>query len=276
MNLEEVKRKIETELKIQGKSPRTIKTYNFYNEKFLQFIKKDTEDIVEDDIKDFLSHLISDKNYNPSSTGLALSSLKFFYTSILKKKETTVDIKAPKRQRKLPDVLTRDEVKELIANAGSLRNKVLVETMYSSGLRVSECAKLKVNDLNLKEKTGLLKRGKGGKDRFFILSKQVVEDLKEYITSIDEDGYLFPGKNGPISTRAIQRVVGRIAARTDIKKRVYCHGLRHAFATHLLEDGVDIRLIQELLAHASLQTTQWYTSVSKDQLKKVKSPLDME
>lgn len=274
MDIATVKGKIETELKIQGKSQMTIKAYNFYNQKFLEFIKKDPDAVNEDDIKQFLAFLITDKGYNASSVGLVLSSLKFFYDSLLKKKVTT-DIKTPKRYRKVPDVLTKVEIKELIAHAGSLRNKVIVEVMYSSGLRVSECAKLKINDLNLDEKTGLLRRGKGGKDRFFILSKQVVDDLRVYITSIVENGYLFPGKaNNPISSRAIERVLERIAKRTNIKKRVYCHGLRHAFATHLLEEGVDIRLIQELLAHANLQTTQFYTKVSNKQLKNIKSPLD--
>ena len=145
--------------------------------------------------------------------------------------------------------------------------------MYSSGLRVSECANLKVKDLNLEDKTGLLKLGKGGKDRFFILAERAVDDLKEYLKNHNSE-YLFPGINGGIGTRAIQRSVKRTAQKAGIKKNVYCHLLRHAFATHLLEDGVDIRKIQILLAHSNLQTTSFYTQVSKEQLRKVKSPLD--
>jgi integrase/recombinase XerD len=145
--------------------------------------------------------------------------------------------------------------------------------MYSSGLRVSECASLKVKDLNLEDKTGLLKQGKGGKDRFFILSEKAIGDIIEYLKDHNSE-YLFPGVNGSLGTRAIQRVVKRTAIRAGIKKKVYCHLLRHAFATHLLDDGVDIRKIQVLLAHSNLQTTSFYTQVSKEQLKKVKSPLD--
>ncbi|MBI4447834.1 tyrosine-type recombinase/integrase [Candidatus Woesearchaeota archaeon] len=272
MNKDEILKKIAVELKIQGKSPRTISTYAFFNKTFFDYIKKDPAEVNEDDVKEFFAYLLSERNYDPASVALAKSALKFFYDEILKK-SITKNIKTPKKQRKLPEVLTKEEVKRLIENAGSLRNKLLIEIMYSSGLRVSECAKLTTKEINIQEKTGLIKKGKGGKDRFFILSEKVIEDLNQYLPNVKE--CLFPGKEGkPITTRAVQRVIERVAKKSAIKKRVYCHGLRHAFATHLLEEGTDIRLIQELLAHANLQTTQFYTRVSLKQLKKVKSPLD--
>jgi len=273
MDKKEVCDKIKTELQIQGKSKQTQKTYCYFNEKFLDFINKDVKQIDEDDVKKFLANLLSEKNYDNSSVALARSSLKFFYDDLLKK-NILVNIKTPKKQRKLPDVLTKDEIKLLLQNAGSLRNKLLIDFMYSSGLRVSECAKLKLSDLNLEEKTGLLKFGKGGKDRFFILSDKLIEDLKKYREKKKELDYIFPGVNGSVGVRAVQRVISRIAVKSGIKKHVYCHLLRHAFATHLLEDGVDIRKIQILMAHSNLQTTAWYTQVSKTELKKIKSPLD--
>ncbi len=273
MEEKEVIFKIETELKIQGKSIKTIKMYNFFNLDFLHFIKKTPDLIQEEDIKRYLAYLLSDKKYDPASVALARSALKFFYDTILKKK-ITLDIKTPKKQRKIPDVLTKEEIKQLLDNSLSLRNKLLIEFMYSSGLRVSECASLKVSDLNLEEKTGLLKLGKGGKDRFFILSQKLIDDLKVYLKNHTSE-YIFIGENNkPLGIRSIQRVIERTAKRAKITKRVYCHLFRHAFATHLLEDGTDIRLIQELLAHSNLQTTQFYTKVSKKQLQKVKSPLD--
>src|SRR3989344_3488198 len=180
MDKKEVLDKINTELQIQGKSKQTQKAYCYFNEKFLDFINKTPEKIEEGDVKKFLANLLSNKKYDPASVGLARSALKFFYDNILKTKIMAY-IKTPKKQRKLPDVLTRDEVKKLIEEAGSLRNKLLIELMYSSGLRVSECASLKINDLNLSDKTGLLKLGKGGKDRFFVLSSKMIDDLKEHI-----------------------------------------------------------------------------------------------
>jgi len=271
MDKKGVMEKISNELKLQGKSEKTIKMYCFFNEKFLDFIKKNANDINTDDIKKYLAHMLGKKN-DAASVALARSSLKFFYDSLLKK-NILIDIKTPKKQRRLPDVPTKEEMKLLINSARSLKNKLLIEMMYSSGLRVSECANLKVKDLNLEDKTGLLKLGKGGKDRFFILSEKAVADLKDYLKEHNSE-YLFPGETGSMTTRAIQRAVKRTASRAGLKKRMYCHLLRHAFATHLLEDGVDIRKIQMLLAHSNLQTTSFYTQVSKEQLRKVKSPLD--
>ena len=272
MEVKEVVQKIEIELKIQGKSPRTQKMYTFFNRNFLEFIKKDPDSITEDDIKAYFAYLLSEKKNDPASVALARSSLKFFYDDILKKK-LLVGIKTPKKVRRIPEVLSKEEIKRLIDNSGSLRNKILVEFLYSSGLRVSELAKLKVRDINLEEKTGLLKEGKGGKDRFFILSEVLVKDLREYLKN-NKSEYLLPSSNSSITTRSIQKAIQRIAKRANIQRKVYPHLLRHTFATHLLESGVDIRHIQELLAHSSLQTTQFYVQVSTKELKKIKSPLD--
>ncbi|MBS3166593.1 tyrosine-type recombinase/integrase [Candidatus Woesearchaeota archaeon] len=278
MQKEEVLKKIEVELKIQGKSLRTVSSYVFYNTKFLEFIQKDPESITTDDIKLFLSHLISDKNYDTSTMSLAISSLKFFYEAILKKPIFT-DIKNPRKYRSIPDIPTKDEIKHLIDSSESLKDKVIISLLYSSGLRVSECVNLKLNDLNIEEKTGLLKKGKGKKDRFFILSDILIPDLKSYIEliKINNSIFLFPGRNPhqPLTARAVQLIVTKTAQKSGLKKHMHCHLLRHAFATHLLESGTDIRLIQELLAHSNLQTTQFYTTVTRTQLKRVKSPLDI-
>ena len=272
METKEVLAKIQTELKIQGKSARTQRMYSFFNQKFLDFIKKDPNSIVEDDVKSFFAYLLSEKKYDLGSVALARSSLKYFYDDLLGKKLVS-NIKTPKKKRKIPEMLTKEEIKRLIEASNSLRNKVIVEFLYSSGLRVSELVNLKVNSLNLEEKTGLLREGKGGKDRFFILSGVLIQDLKEYLKNHTSE-YLFDGFNGPLSARSVQKMLKRTAARAKITKDVYPHLLRHAFATHLLESGVDIRHIQVLLSHASLQTTAWYTQVSTQELKKIKSPLD--
>ena len=273
MDISETKKRIETELKIQGKSQRTIRMYLYFNEKFLEYSKKAPEQITTDDIKSYLAELMA-KGNDPSSVSLAKSALAFFYESMLER-GIMLKIKTPKHRRKIPEILTREEVRILIDNAGSLRNKLLIEFMYASGLRVSECASLRVKDINMEEKSGLLKHGKGGKDRFFILSEELIKDLRDYSLELEEEQeFLFPGHSKEITSRAIQDIVKRAAKRTGIKKNIYCHGLRHAFATHLLENGTDIRIIQELLAHSNLQTTQFYTQISKQQLMKVKSPMD--
>ncbi|SRR3989344_5572146 len=275
MEIQEIKKKVETELKIQGKSAQTIRMYRFFLSKFYEFLKKDIDQATEDEIKEFLAYLISEKNYDLSSVSLAKSALKFTYHDFFKK-NIMIQIKTPKKQRKIPDILTKEEILSMLKHAGSIRNKLLIEFMYSSGLRVSEVAKLRFSDVNLLEKSGLLKRGKGGKDRFFILSEVLIKDLEEYKKLVSNSDFIFPNreKNRPVTTRAIQDLIVRIAKKAQIKKHVYCHLLRHSFATHLFESGTDIRIIQELLAHSNLQTTQFYTKVSKAQLKQVQSPLD--
>lgn len=270
MNQEGVIQKIETELRLQGSSGRTINIYASRNKDFLDFIKKQPKNVTTEDIKLYLSDLIK-KGNNQATIALTKSSLKFFYDRILKKNLFTNDIPKTKKERKLPSVLTKDEINNVLDNAYLSREKLATEFMYSSGLRVSECASLKWSDLNLNEKTGHLKRGKGGKDRMIILSNKLIEDLKLWPKKGE---YIFQGRNGNhITTRTLHRDVKDLLKGLS-DKNVYPHLLRHSFATHLLEDGYDLRVIQELLAHENLETTQIYTKVSIKTLKGVKSPRD--
>jgi len=262
--------KLRTELKLRGFSDRTIKTYLFHNQRFLNYINKDATQVTQDDIKMYLADLMS-KNA-ASSVSLTKASLKFLYDTVLEK--SIVNFKTPKIPKKVPVVLTKDEVKKLIAVTKNFKHKLLIEFMYSSGLRLSEIVNIKVNDLDLSENIGWVRGGKGGKDRLIILSKSLVEDIKKYLKSNSNTNYIFKGKDDQISGRTIQKIVKESAEKAGIKKIVSPHTLRHCFATHLLESGVDIRKIQELLGHSNLQTTQIYTKVSTEELKKVKSPLD--
>jgi len=262
--------KLRTELKLRGFSDRTIKTYMFHNKKFLDYIHKDINQVTQDDIKMYLAEMMS-KNA-ASSVSLVKASLKFMYDTILEK--GIVNFKTPKIPKKVPVVLTKDEVKKLIAVTKCFKHRLLIEFMYSSGLRLSEIVNLRINDLDLNENIGWVRQGKGGKDRLIILSKNLVEDIKKYIKNNPNITYLFQGKKDKISPRATQKIVAEAAKKAGINKKVSPHTLRHCFATHLLEAGVDIRKIQELLGHSNLQTTQIYTKVSTEELKKVKSPLD--
>lgn len=272
--------KLETELKLRGFSEQTIKSYMFHNRKFLEFTKKQPEQINEDDIKSYLAYLISDKKQKPSSINLVLCTLRFFYEKMLKK-NLFAGIKPMKTGSKLPTVLTREEVKALLGAAKNRKHRILMELMYSSGLRVSEAVNLKLDDLNIAEKTGKVTGGKGKKDRMIILSETFIKHLEPYLKrrnrKFPENPYLFPSninRNGHITTRQAQKIISKTAAKAGIKKRVFCHALRSSFATHLLEAGTDIRVIQVLLGHSKLATTEIYTKVSTEQLKKIKSPLD--
>ena len=266
--------KLETELKIRGFSIRTVDSYLYYNKKFLDFIKKEPQSIDEQDAKRYIAYLMTELKYSPRSVNLALSSLKFFYIEILQNRAFN-GVKAPKSEKKLPTVLTKDEIKKLLNVIENPKHKLLVEFMYSSGLRVSECVSLKLDDLDLQEKIGKIKHGKGNKERYIILSDKLIQHLNDYINKKkDISSYIFSVKGKPITIRQAQKIVKESAGKAGIKKRVFCHALRSSFATHLLEAGTDIRVIQELLGHSDLSTTQIYTKVSTQQLKKVKSPLD--
>ena len=269
----EILKKLETELKLRGFSKNTLDSYILSNKLFLTWIKKQPEQVKEQDIKDYLAHLISDKGIAPSSISLKKAALKFLFDEIMGK--NIVNLKTPKIPRHVPVVLTRDEVKDLIESAKAFKSRMMIQFLYSSGLRLSELINLKVDDLEIKEKIGWVRRGKGGKDRMFLLSDTIIMELEKYMLTLEEnEEYLFPGRKGHISARNVQKIIGTTAKRAGLKKKVYPHMLRHCFATHLLDAGVDIRKIQELLGHANLQTTQIYTSVSKEELKKIKSPLD--
>ncbi|MBT3866225.1 tyrosine-type recombinase/integrase [Candidatus Woesearchaeota archaeon] len=215
------------------------------------------------------------KKLKPASINLALSSIKFYFKEVLKK-NIMGDIKAPKIEKTLPTVLTMDEIKLLLDATKNPRQRLLIELLYSSGLRVSEAVKLRVNDLDLAENMGTVRAGKGKKDRNIILSKSFVKALKIYLDDrLVESKYIFNSRDGHLTERMAQRIVNESAARAGIKKRVYCHALRSSFATHLLDAGTDIRVIQVLLGHSDISTTQRYTNVSRKQLRKVKSPLDV-
>jgi len=173
-------------------------------------------------------------------------------------------------------VLSKDEVRAMIEKAPTEKSRLIVELLYSSGLRVSECTALRINDLETEEKMGWVRNGKGGKDRIFLVSDKLKRDLKHYLYKKKPKEWLFEGKTeNMLSPRDIQGIIKRCARIAGIKKKVSPHTMRHSFATHLLEAGTDIRKIQELLGHANLQTTQIYTSVSSAELVKVKSPLDL-
>lgn len=262
--------KLKTELKLRGFSPLTVRNYSFFVEKFLEKTGKDSNKLDEDDVKAYLAEMFDTKSKN--TIMLAAASLKFFYVEVLGKEFGK--IKIPKKERRLPEVLTKEEVKKMINNTDNVKSRLIVSLLYSSGLRVSELVNLKPGELNLDDNTGWVRGGKGGKDRLFAISNTLKDELKDYLnTRGKENKYIF-SKEKALTTRNIQKIIKGIRERSEINKRVTPHTLRHSFATHLLEDGVDIRLIQSLLGHASLNTTQMYTHISSEQIKKVRNPLD--
>ncbi|MCF7910770.1 tyrosine-type recombinase/integrase [Candidatus Pacearchaeota archaeon] len=273
MNPEEFLKKLEVELKISKNSNYTLRNYLTANKKLLDFTNKKPDLINEDDVKNYLAENFSNKS--ATSVIVFLSAIRYAYANILGK-DITIKIKRPKKEKKLPVVLTKEEVKQILNSITNEKSKLMISMMYACGLRVSELLNIKLDDLNFSEKVGIAKQAKGKKDRIFNIPKFLEEDLKKYVQNqkkINQE-FLFTGKNGKLSSRNLQKIVKHYSKKADIKKDIHCHTLRHSFATHLLENNVDIRKIQELLGHSDLSTTQIYTHISTEELKKIKSPLD--
>lgn len=265
---------LKQELIVEGYSAKTIKMYMIYSREMIYFINKPLEELVKQDIISYLAHK-KEEGCNNATLSLIHASMQYLFKKN-HMKTILEEIKIPKKSKSLPKVLTRDEIKKLFENTHFGRNRLMLQFMYGSGCRVSEVTKIKVEDLNLKERTATIRAGKGNKDRIIILSKEWIHGIKKYLAKKKiQSEFVFSKKNGkPITTDTIQRIVRESAVNAGINKHVTPHCLRHSYATHLLEAGTNIRYIQTLLGHSSLNTTQIYTSVANDQLKKVISPLD--
>lgn len=270
MNNEEFLKRLETEIKISKLSPYTVRNYIDFNKQLLLHANKQPEEIDTYDIKNFLADKMNERA--SSSTILFLASIKFAYTALLGKDPTSA-VKRPKNEKKIPVVLTKQEVSQLIDSASTNKSRLILQLLYSSGLRVSELVKIKKQDLDFNENMGWVRSGKGKKDRMFILSKKLSKKLEKFILRHPDWKYIFSEKK-PLTTRNIQKIVQLAAKNCEINKNVHPHTLRHSFATHLLENGVDIRKIQVLLGHESLNTTMLYTHISSSELKKILNPLD--
>ncbi|UCD20811.1 MAG: tyrosine-type recombinase/integrase [archaeon] len=265
MKKEEALKTLETELKLRGFSDKTITNYSWFVNKFYNHHNK--EQMNSQDVKSYLASLIDSKS--SSTVALAAASLKFFFTEILKQELT---VKLPKKERRLPEFLTKQEMKSLIAAAETKKSKLMIKFLYATGLRVSEAVNLKVEDINFDDRIGKIRKGKGKKDRLFLLPEALSLELKSYLEK-KEHQFLF-SKTKALTTRNLQKIIKKTAAKAGLTKKVTPHTLRHSYATHLLDLGTDIRKIQTLLGHENLQTTQIYTHVSTEELKKVPNPLD--
>ena len=275
MKKEEILEKVERELKLQGKSNHTIKAYLNYLNNLFEFTQKHPSRILLEDIKKFLEHLSIEKNYSISSRMLAKAAIRFYYEEMLDK-YSFKKLKVGKKERKFPVVLTKEEIIRIINAASNLRDKLIVQFMYTCGLRVSEAVNMKLEDLDLNDLTGTIRSGKGKKDRNLALSPLLVETIQNYIKTKESPSvFLFSKSNGmSYSIRSFQTIIKGLAEKAGITKRVYSHIFRHAFGTHSIEDGEDIVSLQEMMGHSSLDTTRLYITLSKKHLRGKKTPLD--
>lgn len=258
-----------------GITPKTIKTYKYCVEKFLNYYKKDINKITKKDVKDYMDKLIEKKNAG-NTLNVNLNSIKFLMENILGKK-LLYNIKYSKVPKTLPTVLTKEEIRTLFDNIKNSKHKLLAELMYSAGLRVNELVNLRVMDFEFNKNYGWVRRGKGNKDRLFIVAKRLNERLQEFIeeNKLNYESYLFKGnKRNHISKETINMIIKNSGKKAGINKRIHCHTLRHSFATHLIEDGYSVSDVQSLLGHKSPETTMIYVHMASPKMINIKSPLD--
>lgn len=253
-------------------SKRTIKTYIYYNDKFLEEVQKSPRQISTQDIKSFLVSVAETKS--ASTVALALNALKFYY-KVVYKRSICDKIVGPKKEKKLPSILSKQEIKTMIDGTQNQKHKTILQLLYGTGMRLSEIRKLRMSDIDFCRSVIHIKQAKGAKDRMVHLPNSCLQILLTQKDLKGDTDYLFTGRAGKaLNGRTIQAVVRQAAQRAQIKKRVTPHTLRHSFATHLLENGTDIRFIQHFLGHSKIQTTERYTHVANTAIEKIKSPLE--
>jgi site-specific recombinase XerD len=267
---------LNSEMKIRNYSPKTIKAYTNAIKQFIKYFDRHPRYLTNEQIKLYLSYLVEVKKVSFSTVNQALNAIKFLYEELYHHPTVLKDIKRPKKDKKLPVVLSQEEVLKILSSVSNIKHKAILMLTYSAGLRVSEVVKLKPEDIDSKRKLIFIRAAKGKKDRYSILSKVALYTLRQYYDEYRPKKWLFNGgtKENHITIRTAQRIFENACGKANIRKEVGIHSLRHSFATHLLESGVDLRYIQELLGHKSSKTTEIYTHVSNKSLSSITSPLD--
>jgi integrase/recombinase XerD len=273
----ELRNRMEADLRLRNLRPATQECYLGCARKFAAYHKRSPAEMGEKEVRDFLVHLRDEKHLNPSTIKGYVAALKFLYANTLGRPEVVRPWLHPRIEKKLPDVLSREEVETLLGAVESIKYRAALMTAYGSGLRIGEVCRLQIDDIDSGRMLLHIRDGKGGRDRYALLSPRLLEVLRTYWRAERPAGpYLFPGeKEGThLTADSVRAVQHTVAKECGIRKRATPHILRHSFATHLHDAGTDIRTIQVLLGHRSIRTTQIYTQVSPEHLSRVKSPLD--
>jgi site-specific recombinase XerD len=269
------------DMRMRKLSPKTQSGYIRVVKRFASFLGRSPDTASVEDLRRYQLHLV-DHGISPISLNATLTGLKFLFATTLDHPELLAKMHAVHEPRKLPEVLSREEVARLLAAVDNRKHQTALAVAYGAGLRVSEVVSLKVSDIDSQRMTLRIEQGKGSKDRYAMLSPVLLERLRAWWKfahaqgKMLQGGWLFPGLDpiDPLSTRQLNRAVHAAAEMAGIDKRVSMHTLRHSFATHLLEQKVDIRIIQVLLGHKKLETTALYAQVATDVLREVISPIE--
>jgi integrase/recombinase XerD len=271
--------RMEGDLKLKGFSANTQRCYLNCAQRFAEHYDRSPVHLGEREIKDFLLHLVKDKGASPATHRMYVAALKFLYLVTLNRPDVVERIPFPKVPRRLPDILTGTEAERLISCITSIKYRTMAAVAYGAGLRISEVCSLRPEDIDSDRGLIHVREGKGRKAREVMLGHKLLAMLREYWRVVRPQGeWLFPSNAKPlkpVNDRTVREALRQAARAARLKKKVTPHLLRHSFATHLLELGNDLGVIQLLLGHASLRTTRRYTRVQAEFLRQVKSPLDL-
>ena len=263
------------DMTIRNMSPNTKNIYISAVARFSAYHRRSPDQLGLEDIRDYHLHLVSRK-LKPTTINPIMGALRFFYGKTLGQKDIVDEIPYARRADSLPAVLSREEVERLLKTVRNLKMRTAFITIYAAGLRVSELVALTSRDIDSTRMVIAIRHGKGGKDRHVMLSEQLLGILRDYWKRTKPTHWLFPGPDPlqPITTRSLQRVFHDAAEAAGLDNNVTVHTLRHSFATHLLEQKVDIRVIQGLLGHRNINSTTRYTRVAVDTIRQIQSPLE--
>ncbi|HTK81296.1 MAG TPA: site-specific tyrosine recombinase/integron integrase [Bacteroidota bacterium] len=271
---------VRREMRLRNYSHRTIKTYLSCLRSLVgYFHPRHPRELQSEELRSFLSYLMEEKKYTAGSINQVINALRLLYVELYRREFVLGTIPRPRKERKLPDVLSYEEVLRLVSAVQNLKHRTMLIMAYGSGLRVSELVSLGVEDIDSDRNLIHIRGAKGKKDRYTLLANSIKGLLNRYWHEyrLGAEGWLFPSytPDRHLSVRSIQAVFERAVKKVGLKKAVSMHSLRHSFATHLLEHGTDIRYIQQLLGHESIKTTEVYTHISNAHIANIKSPLDI-
>jgi integrase/recombinase XerD len=274
----ELKDKMKKDMELKNLSGQTIKTYLSCVKNFARHYKKSPEQMDDNAVRDFLHYLLKEKNASQAAISQHYSALKFFYQTTLGRDWDALKIPKSRRIKKLPVVLSKEEVRDVLNKVKNLKHRAILMTIYSGGLRLKEARNLKVSDIDGKRMMIRVCQGKGNKDRYTLLGMKALEVLRIYWKRYRPKELLFPSvirRGNPIDASGVQNAFKEALSMTTIRKKATVHTLRHSFATHLLEEGTEIPYIQNLLGHSDVRMTSIYLHVARKKLLKVVSPIDL-
>lgn len=276
----ELRKQMLEELQRRNYAPSTIETYLGAVEDFAHYFGKRPDRLSQQDLRKYHLHLIQERKLAVPTVVARIAALRFFFVKTLHRPYLRIDLPYPRRPVRLPTVMSLEEVGRLINSARNRFHFVILMTLYSTGLRRAELCRLKVNDVDSARMVIHVRQGKGNRDRDIALSPKLLETLRQYWRWMKPKTYLFPGmvkkrrQDKPLTTKSVWFMVQEAAKRSGIRKKISPHSLRHSWATHLLEQGTDLRTIQALLGHTDLETTTVYLHLSQRHLLSVENPIE--